>query len=477
MYTWIFGFGIFAAAYNAWGGGANDVANSFSTAVGSKTLTLRQAVCVAAVFEFTGAVLMGSHVTDAVRKDIVDVSTFTPGGLMLAMLCADLASAIWLTVATSLQWPVSTTHSIIGAIIGAGLAAGGADAVSWTKVGYIGLSWIASPLIAGTLSLSMFTLLKKYVFCYDKPYERMRAVFGLLWFFVWFICGFFIIYKGSPALSLDELPVELSVGITFGIAAGMALVAQFAVLPWLEKRSSRAVLPQTTELEPEPEPEGFADPAFEAVPTTSKEAAALSARLRVRERELAIDTLHDKAFEVDPESEKLCSWLQVTTSCFSSFAHGSNDVANAIAPLATIYSVWQTGAVQETTPVPLWILALGGGGIVVGLATYGYKIIEVLGRRITKISASRGFLVELAAATTVVIGSRAEIPVSTTHCQVGSVVGIGLSGGRVAVDFLLLKGIFASWVITLPATGLLSAALFSFAYYSPAEGFNATVVP
>ena len=475
MYTWIFGFGIFAAFYNAWGGGANDVANSFSTAVGSNTLTLRQAVVIAAIFEFTGAVLMGSHVTDAVRKDIVDVETFTPGSLMLAMLCADLASAIWLTVATSLQWPVSTTHSIIGAIIGAGLAAGGSDTVNWEKVGWIGLSWIASPLIAGTISLSTFTLLKKVVFDHEKPYDRTRRVFGVLWFFVWFVCTFFIIYKGSPALDLDDLPVELAVGITFAIATGMALIAQFAVLPYLEKRANgggaNTELPRTASYTTAVDP----DPASKS-PTTAKEATELAAKLRAEEKERAIDTLHDKAFEVDAKSEKLCSWLQVTTSCFSSFAHGSNDVANAIAPLATIYSVWQTNQILEETPVPVWILALGGGGIVLGLATYGYKIIEVLGRRITKISASRGFLVELAAATTVVIGSRAEIPVSTTHCQVGSVVGIGLSGGRANVNFSLLKGIFLSWVITLPATGLLSAAMFSFAYYSPAEGFNATVV-
>jgi len=405
----------------------------------------------------------------------VDVETFTPGSLMLAMLCADLASAIWLTVATSLQWPVSTTHSIIGAIIGAGLAAGGSDTVNWEKVGWIGLSWVASPLIAGTISLSTFTLLKKVVFDHEKPYDRMRKVFGLLWFFVWFVCTFFIIYKGSPALDLDDLPAELAVGITFAIATGMALIAQFAVLPYLENRANGdgadTELPRTASYTTAVDTRSDAQ---RESPTTAKEATELAAKLRAEEKERAIDTLHDKAFAVDAESEKLCSWLQVTTSCFSSFAHGSNDVANAIAPLATIYSVWQTNQILDETPVPLWILALGGGGIVLGLATYGYKIIEVLGRRITKISASRGFLVELAAATTVVIGSRAEIPVSTTHCQVGSVVGIGLSGGRANVNFSLLRGIFLSWIITLPCTGLLSAAMFSFAYYSPAEGFNGT---
>ena len=468
MYTWIFAFGVAAAAYNAWGGGANDVANSFSTAVGSGTLTLRQAVVVASVFEFTGAVLMGSHVTDAIRKDIVSSEHFTPASLMLAMLCADFASALWLTFATKMHWPVSTTHSIIGAIVGAGMAAGGPDVVNWTKVGYIALSWILSPVIAGSFSLTTFTILKKWVFNTEDPYRKMRKVYGILYFFVFFICTLFIIYKGSPALDLDDLPIEVSLGITFGIATGVAVAAQYLILPWLEKR------PVTDEFIPE-QP-GETSLGEDQLPTSSKEAFELAKNLEKKERDNKIEELHNNAFRVDPECERVCTWLQVVTCCFSSFAHGSNDVANAIAPLATIYSIWQTDQIQEEAPVPLWILAVGGGGIVIGLATWGYKLIDVLGRRLTKISASRGFLVELAAATTVVIGSRAEIPVSTTHCQVGSIVGIGLSGGKRNVDTSLLWGIFCSWVITLPVTGLVSAALFSFSYYSPAEGFNSTIV-
>jgi len=187
---------------------------------------------------------------------------------------------------------------------------------------------------------------------------------------------------------------------------------------------------------------------------------------------ITINKLHDNAYEIDPKSDKLCSWLQIFTSCFSSFSHGSNDVANAIAPLATIYSIYQTNTISDNSPVPIWILALGGAGIILGLSTWGYKIINRIGRELTKISPSRGFIIELAAATTIIIASRAEIPISTTHCQIGSVVGCGLSNGLKNIQWKLFKGILWSWFITLPITGLLSASLFSYGYYAPSEFTN-----
>ena len=182
-----------------------------------------------------------------------------------------------------------------------------------------------------------------------------------------------------------------------------------------------------------------------------------------------IKKLHENAYEIDPKSDKLCSWLQIFTSCFSSFSHGSNDVANAIAPLASIFAIYETNSIRSNAPVPLWILALGGVGIVFGLATWGYKIINRIGRELTKVSPSRGFIIELSAALTIIIASRAELPVSTTHCQVGSVVGCGLSNGKKNIQWKLLKGIVWSWFITLPVTGFLSAALFSYGYFAPSQ--------
>jgi solute carrier family 20 (sodium-dependent phosphate transporter) len=484
MYTWIFVSGIIFTLYNAWGGGANDCANSFATAVGSKTLTLKQAVLVATIFEFTGAVLMGSHVTDAVRKNIVSEDLFTdnPGALMFGMLCANLSSALWLTFATYVKWPVSTTHSIIGAIIGFSLAYGGADGINWDKVGLIVASWFASPLIAGVFSLTIFTLIKKYVFETVNPYERTARIFPVLTFITFFINTLFIIYKGSPQLDLDEMPIGNSIGISFGFAAGTGLIAWFFYVPYAKRKVELAHRPEIEmgEIGGSDSRTGSYTTAME-IENTVTESSTDDAipedtleyhQKRVKELEDAkhsslIEKLHENAYKIDEKSDKLCSWLQIFTSCFSSFAHGSNDVANAVAPLATIFSIYQFNEISETMVVPIWILALGGAGIVLGLATWGYKIIDRIGRELTKVSPSRGFIIELSAAITVIIASRTELPVSTTHCQVGSVVGCGLSGGKQNVQWGLLKGILWSWFITVPVTGFLSAALFSYGYFAP----------
>ena len=484
MYTWIFVSGIIFTLYNAWGGGANDCANSFATAVGSKTLTLKQAVFVATIFEFTGAVLMGSHVTDAVRKNIVSEDLFTdnPGALMFGMLCANLASALWLTFATYVRWPVSTTHSIIGAIIGFSLAYGGADGINWDKVGLIVASWFASPIIAGVFSLTTFTLIKKYVFDTVNPYERTARIFPVLTFITFFINSLFIIYKGSPQLNLDEMPIGDSVGISIGIAAGTGLISWFFYVPYAKRKVELAHRPEIEmgEISGSDSRTGSYTTAMEIENTVTEsstddpipEDTIEYHQKRVKELESErhdslIEKLHANAYKIDEKSDKLCSWLQIFTSCFSSFAHGSNDVANAVAPLATIFSIYQYNEVSETMVVPIWILALGGSGIVIGLATWGYKIIDRIGRELTKVSPSRGFIIELSAAITVIIASRTELPVSTTHCQVGSVVGCGLSGGRQNVQWGLLKGILWSWFITVPVTGFLSAALFSYGYFAP----------
>ena len=492
MYTWIFVSGIIFTFYNAWGGGANDCANSFATAVGSKTLTLKQAVLVASVFEFTGAVLMGSHVTDAVRKNIVSEDLFTdnPGALMFGMLCANLASALWLTFATYVKWPVSTTHSIIGAIIGFSLSYGGADGINWNKVGLIVASWFASPLIAGVFSLSIFTLVKKFVFDTVNPYERTARIFPVLTFITFFINTLFIIYKGSPQLDLDEMPIGDSIGISFGFAFGTGLIAWFFYVPYAKKKVERANRPEIElgEIEGSDSRTGSYTTAMaientvtESTVDDTEESGSRDSddtdtieyhsrrvkELRSAEDNSLIEKLHENAYKIDEKSDQLCSWLQIFTSCFSSFAHGSNDVANAVAPLATIFSIYQFNEVREETEVPIWVLVLGGAGIVIGLATWGYKIIDRIGRELTKVSPSRGFIIELSAAITVIIASRTELPVSTTHCQVGSVVGCGLSGGKQNVQWKLLKGILWSWFITVPVTGFLSAGLFSYGYFAP----------
>lgn len=511
MYQWIFVCGICFAFYNAWGIGANDCANSFATSVGAKVLTLRNAVIIASIFEFSGAVLMGSHVTDMVRKKIVsrDIFEDNPGALMFGMLCADLSSALWLTVATYFKLPVSTTHSIIGAIIGFSLAYNGADAVNWDKVGLVVASWIISPLLAGLFSLFIFYLLNTFIFKKENPVNRIIMLFPILTFITFFINSLFIIYKGSPQLNLDELPFWICFLISLGISTFTALLSRYLYVPYVKKRinldgliednnqeinnqeinnqenielgnrtesyiaaSSNELAGNVENTELVENVELVESNDFKFDNSTSIQDNILRSRKHVEKLkniklEKEIDELHQNADELNPEADKLCSWIQIITACFSSFAHGSNDVANAIAPLATIYHIYRYNDITKKTDVPIWILLIGGIGIVFGLATWGYKIINRMGREITKISPSRGFIIELSAALTVIIASRAEIPVSTTHCQVGSIVGCGLVGGLKNIKWSLLKNIVISWLVTLPVTGLLSATMFSYGYYSP----------
>lgn len=516
MYQWIFVCGILFALYNAWGIGANDCANSFATSVGSGVLTLRKAVIIAAIFEFSGAVLMGSHVTDTVRKSIVDIDIFhkNPGALMFGMLCADLSSAIWLTIATYFKYPVSTTHSIIGAIIGFSLAYGGKDAVDWEQVGFIVLSWIASPLLASVFAFCIFYTIQRFIFGSAQPFEYTLILFPILTFFTFFINVLFIIYKGSPNLDLDEMELWKCMLISISVGAVTALGAQYLYIPYVKRRlvlneeqtgeegrvvdtveggvelRTKSYREATNSIQLEEVGESSTDPEDEIRPVTPveedksyiydnsktiefniNESKKYTKELEYNKLNKEVNELHEKAVDIDERSDQLCSWIQIITACFSSFAHGSNDVANAIAPLATIYSIYQKGFIKDTADVPIWVLVLGGLGIVIGLATWGYKIIDRMGKQLTKITPSRGFVVELAAATTVIIASRAEIPVSTTHCQVGSILGCGMAGGMKNIKWSLVKGILFSWLVTLPFTGFLSAALFSFGYYAPYEDY------
>ena len=533
MYEWIFICGIFFAFYNAWGIGANDCANSFATSVGSGVLTLNKAVIIAAIFEFGGAVLMGSHVTDTVRKTIVDVNIFdkNPGALMYGMLCADLASAIWLTVATYLKYPVSTTHSIIGAIVGFSLAYGGRDAVDWEKIGFVVLSWILSPLISGIFAFTIFYSIQRFIFGSQKPFDYTMILFPILTFFTFFINVLFIIYKGTPNLDLDEMELWKCMLISIGVGTFTALIAQYVYLPYVKRKigeknkelptneivgleenqsqeeNSEGIILRTKsykeatnhielktsgesntdediivpveekivekEIVENNEERNFNYNDDKSIEFNIEESRKFTKSLEKVKKDGEIEELHNKAVEIDKDADQLCGWIQIITACFSSFAHGSNDVANAIAPLATIYAIHKNGYISSQSDVPIWVLVLGGLGIVVGLATWGYKIIDRIGKDLTKITPSRGFVVELSAATTVIIASRAEIPVSTTHCQVGSILGCGMAGGMKNIQWGLVKGILFSWLITLPFTGFLSAALFSFGYYAPYSDYIA----
>ncbi len=391
--------------YMAWTIGANDVANAMGTSVGSGALTLRGAIIVAAIFEFGGAMLVGGSVTNTIRKGIVDVETLGSDPMVMAigMTCCLLAAALWLNLATYAGWPVSTTHSIVGAVVGFGVTAGGLDAVDWGTVGSIAASWVVSPVMGGLLGYGLFIFIQRTILNVADPVAAITRWGPIFVFPIIAILALSAMFKGLKPLRLD-----LSLGPAIAIAVALGLASSLASIPIFGRFARRSV--------------------------DSKDSGL-------------------------GRTEKVFMVLQVMTACFVAFAHGSNDVANAVGPLAAVFGAIKEG-VTETVQVPYRVLLIGGVGIVVGLATYGYKIMATIGQKITELTPSRGFSAEFAAATTIVVASKMGLPVSTTHTLVGAVIGVGFGRSIGAINTRVLRGIFASWFITVPFTALLAAGLF-----------------
>ena len=394
--------------FMAWGVGANDVANAMGTSVGARAITIKQAILIAMVFEFAGAWLAGGEVTETVRSGIISLENSgleqNPELLVYGMLSSLLAAGVWLLVASWRGWPVSTTHSIVGAIIGFAVAGISIDSVMWGEVASIAASWVVSPLFSGVIALCLFLSVQKLVLDTDDPLANAKRYVPWYIFLVGFVISLMTMIKG-----LSQTGLEFNLVQTLLIAAGVGLVTMGLGVLLL--------------------------------------------------RRLALDT-DAPGREID-NLEKVFGVLMVFTACSMAFAHGSNDVANAIGPLAAVVGVVETGGIfsQEST-VPTWILLLGGGGIVLGLATWGYRVILTIGSKITHLTPSRGFAAELAAATTVVIASGTGMPVSTTHTLVGAVLGVGLAKGISALNLGVVGRIVLSWVITLPVGALLSIGFF-----------------
>ncbi len=395
-------FGLFMA----WGIGANDVANAMATSVGSRALTIKQAILVAAVFEFLGAVLAGGEVTSTIRKGIVDSGMLaeTPELLIYGMLAALLAAGTWLLIASRKGWPVSTTHSIVGAIVGFTAVGIGIEAVKWGKVGTIVLSWVVSPLMAGFIAYLIYLSVLKLILTHEDPLVRAKRYVPVYIFFAAFTITLVTILKGLKHVGLD-LSLRDSYALATLVAIGIALVGAYFI---------RRI-----------EPDKRAEKAQHFVTV-----------------------------------ERVFGVLMIVTACSMAFAHGSNDVANAIGPVAAVLSVAASGVVSAQAALPIWVLLLGGGGIVIGLATYGRHVIATVGEKITQLTPSRGFAAELAAATTIVIASGTGIPISTTHTLVGAVLGVGMARGIEAIDLRVVTRVFASWVITIPAGAFLAVVFF-----------------
>lgn len=396
-------FGVFMA----WGVGANDVANAMGTSVGARAITIKQAIFIAVIFEFTGAVLAGGHVTATIRKGIIDTGLIsqTPELLVYGMLASLLAAGIWLMTATRFGWPVSTTHSIVGAIVGFGVVGIGFNAVQWGKIVSIVLSWVISPALAGFIGFLIFRSVQHLILDTKDPLQNAKRYVPIYMFFAGLIISLITLVKGLKHVGLDlSSPQQYAIALSFGIIV------------------------------------------------------------------MTIGIIFIRRVQFDPKADREChfanvekifSVLMIITACSMAFAHGSNDVANAIGPLAAVVGIVQNeGRIGAKSVLPVWILLIGGGGIVLGLITYGHKVIKTVGRRITELTPSRGFAAELAAASTVVLASSTGIPVSTTHTLVGAILGVAMARGMSALNLNVVKTIFMSWIVTLPAGAILSILIF-----------------
>lgn len=406
--------------YMAWSIGANDAANAMGTSVGSGAISFKEAVIIAAIFEFSGAVVAGASVTDTMRKGIVDPLLFNDAALigtshgdivfMLGMVAALVSAALWLHVAATFGWPVSTTHSIVGAITGFGLVSVGASNIDWITLIKIASSWVVSPLTGGVLAFIIYTLIRKVIFDADDPVKSVKRWAPALVFPVFFILVLVIFYKGLPGVDLEGHGIHTPqiMAIAAGVSAVCSAISGFFV------RKIEA-------------------PEAEA------------------ERKVYVAKV-----------ERVFRYLQIVTACFVAFAHGSNDVANSIGPLAAVVGTLQAGEVAAQVGVPIWVLLLGALGIVVGLATYGYKVIMTIGTKITDLTPSRGFAAEFGGASTILTATQLGMPISTTHTIVGAVMGVGFARGMNSLNLKIVWQIIKSWVYTIPVAAGLTIGLYFF---------------
>ena len=388
------------AFYMAWSIGSNDVANSMATAVGAKAITFRQAVLIAGILNLIGAVFVGSHVTDTVRKGIVDVTSLDIHILLIGFISSLLAAAIWVTISTWKEMPISTTHSVVGALVGFGLIAGGTSSVIWEKVGSVVASWVLSPVVGCILAFLIFKIIVKTIFEKEKPVQAAKIV--------------------GPVI--------------FGFTALLIVSSLFLKTPLSTK--------------------------YNITETTGLLIAVIAAIIVMILGIIVFRKIKEKGPDDYATVEGIFRKLQIGTSCYVAFSHGANDVANAIGPVASIIPLAQGASVGSQVEVPYWLLALGGFGITVGCMTWGRRVMKTVGSRITSLTNTRGFSVDFGAATTVLVASKMGLPISTSHTVVGAVIGVGLARGLEAVDFNIIKKIIVSWLLTLPVAAGTSIAIF-----------------
>ena len=490
MYLWIVITGGAFSFMSAMGIGANDAANSFATSVGSKALTLRQAVVLACLFETSGAVLMGSHVSETIRKGIADYECFVDDADILMYGCMWVLFSVgaWLFLASYLEMPVSTTHSCVGGMIGMTWILKGYRCVKWyvplSTFPWIGgvsgivISWLISPLFSSLVSMMLYFITRKFILRHPFKSKRIYYVYPLLVGSTVTLNTFFIIYKGAKSIKLDKIPLLLAGLISIGAGTFTAVVI-IPVLPKMYKYIENKYLPNQT-------PEDISttvDIDMTEIRHDNEQNIVLSSAQRIpneKDKNIIIN-LHNNAEKFDDETEEFFKYIQILTAICCAFSHGANDVANAIGPFAAIYTIYKTGDVSSDSVMEnnaYWILGYGGLGISLGLLVYGYKIINTMGTKLCKITPSRGSIIELSSAIVILVGSRLKIPLSTTHCQIGATVGVGLLenmnnnkspkcwGDLNGVNGRLLLKIGFGWVATCVVVGSTTGLLVAQGIYS-----------
>lgn len=402
LFTLVVVISLLTAFYSAVNIGANDVANAMATSVASGALTIKRAVVVAALCNFTGAILVGTHVANTIRKGLIDPMQFSdrPNIFLFGMLAAVLGSSLWVNFATYLKLPVSTTHSIIGGVLGFGLISVGFAGIQWKVVLFVVLSWFISPIFGGIIAFVIFSVIKKFILSSPEPIEQTKKIGPFFAGLVGFILTLAVIYKGLKNLHLDlpffeALIISLCVGL-------LCFFIGFVLLRKYKERQE--------------------DPYYQV--------------------------------------EKMANPLQVLSAGFQAFSQGANDVANAIGPVAAIWAIIQTQRVEMSVSIPIELLLLGGAGLAFGVYTWGHRVMETVGKKITSITPTRGFSAGFGTAATVLLCSRLGMPVSTTHVAVGNIIGVGLARGISALNLDVIKKIFSAWIISLPAAGLFTVVIF-----------------
>jgi solute carrier family 20 (sodium-dependent phosphate transporter) len=495
QYLWIAilgGIGGFAYGFLI---GANDVANAFASSVASKSVTLKQAVIIASIFEFSGAFFLGASVTSTIRSKIVDSDLYEsqPDILMLGMFSALVSANIMLYIATHFGMPVSTTHDIVGSIMGFSIAAKGFDSIHWDVATKIFMSWVASPLLAGTVGAILFACVKFGIMRSEHPYTRAYNTFPIVITVGLGIDIFYVLYKASSnfkSFTEETLDVRWVVPASFGAGAFVGLLWLVIFGPIARKRTDAARAKRELEaLEAEKRAEAAAEAGLEGsddpkVVEDDEPARPVGALAKFSKafadntykQDLEKQSFHespgaqkiwDQGEVFDQDAESMFSYIQVFTACLNSFAHGANDVSNTIAPLSAIIQIYQDGVVNSKATVQKWVLAYGGIAIVLGLLLYGYRVMKSLGYKLTMLSPSRGACAELAASFTVVTASFLELPVSSTQCIVGAVCGVGLVGGTANLEWKFLVTVLFGWVTLFFSAVILAAGVFSMFAFSP----------